>query len=46
MNTTILTLNHANHITYQAAADRVVNDWAAQLCAAMDNTLIASSHGM
>jgi len=39
-------LNHAKHISYQASADRVVSDWAAQLCAAMDNTLIASSSGM
>jgi len=46
MNTAILILNHANHITNRAAADRVVEDWAAQLCAAMNNTLIASSSGM
>ena len=45
MNTTTLILNRANHITNQAAADRMVKDWAAQLCAAMSKTLIACSIG-
>ena len=46
MNTTIFILNHANHITNRAAVDRGVKDWAAQLCASMDNTLIASFSAM